>query len=383
MTEEGGSGTRLVCPACGRAREAGGRFCPGCGLDYWRLAAGGTIESAGGARPARKSWLGRGRRPAPTPAPAPPPTPTRPSGVAAAASGAQQPGNQAAAPHFGTPAAPVATPDGASPAPMSPVQRAVAVLRVPQSPRSRLLVGGLVAAIALLIVAALVMRPSGPTATGPTAQPSPTAPAPDDVIGAFFQSVRDPAAAFEVKVTGAYSQVAKARRTAGSITSDMRVVGDSLSGTLRLSVPGSTLFNASIVRIGQKSWTRVSGAAWRGQSLPAAADAVNPFAWIATVDDLAYLRAGPGQGGQRTHILESTKWLSGTEYDDIVVQLTDAQRDSRLEVEATDAGVPIRATYRFTIRGTLAAGPGTLEFSGSSEYTFSHWGEALTIGPPA
>ena len=382
MTEEGGSGTRLVCPACGRAREAGGRFCPGCGLDYWRLAAGGTIESAGGAPPARKSWFGRGKRRASTPAPAPAPAPTRPSAVAAAAL-VPQVGNPSAARPFGTAAAPAAAPAGSGTAPVSPLQRAVAVLRVPQSPRSRLLLGGLVAAIALLVVAALVMRPSGPTAAGPTARPSPTAPAPDDVIGAFFKSVRDPAAAFEVKVTGTYTQVAKGKRTAGSITSDMRVVGDSLSGTLRLAVPGSTAFNASIVRIGQKSWTRVPGATWRGQSLPAAADAVNPFAWIATVDDLAYLRAGPGQGGRRTHILESTKWLSGTEYDDIVVQLTDAQRDSRLEVEATDAGVPIRATYRFTVRGTLSAGPGTLELSGSSEYTFSHWGEAFTIGPPA
>src|SRR5439155_15654019 len=115
MTEEGGSGTRLVCPACGRAREAGGRFCPGCGLDYWRLAAGGTIESAGGARPARKSWLGRGRRPAPTPAPAPPLTSTRPSGVAAAASGWQQPGYLESGRHVGTPEAPVAIPVVASP----------------------------------------------------------------------------------------------------------------------------------------------------------------------------------------------------------------------------------------------------------------------------
>ena len=67
MTEEGGSGTRLVCPACGRAREAGGRFCPGCGLDYWRLAAGSTVESAGG--PVRKGRFGRGRRPAFAPTP--------------------------------------------------------------------------------------------------------------------------------------------------------------------------------------------------------------------------------------------------------------------------------------------------------------------------
>ena len=375
MTEEGGSGTRLVCPACGRAREAGGRFCPGCGLDYWRLAAGGTIESAGG--PVRKSRFGRGKRPAP----APPPAPTPASGASAAAPGPQLGGTPGAARPFGTAATPAAPPAGAGAAPVSPVQRLVAVLRVPQSPRSRLLVGGLVAAIALLIVAALVMRPSSPTATGPTAKPSATAPAPDDVIAAFFTSVRDPSAAFEVKATGTYTQVAKGKRTAGSIASDMRVVGDSLSGTLRLAEPGATPFNASIVRIGQNSWTRPPGAAWRAQSLPAAADAVNPFAWIATVDDLTYVRAGAGEGVRRTHILESSKWLSGTEYDNIVVLLTDAQRDSHLEVEATDAGVPIRATYQFTIRGT--ASTGTLEFSGSSEYTFSHWGEAFTIGPPA
>src|SRR5947208_5624383 len=67
VTEEGGSGTRLVCPACGRAREAGGRFCPGCGLDYWRLAAGSTVESAGG--PVGKGRFGRGKGPAFAPTP--------------------------------------------------------------------------------------------------------------------------------------------------------------------------------------------------------------------------------------------------------------------------------------------------------------------------
>jgi len=377
MTEEGGSGTRLVCPACGRAREAGGRFCPGCGLDYWRLAAGGTIESAGG--PVRKSRFGRGKRLAPTPLPAP----TRSGGASAVSTGPQQSGTPTAARPFGAAAAPVATPASASSAPASTMQRSAAAVRVPQSPRSRLVVGGLVAAVALLIVAVLVMRPAGPTATGPSAKGGPSAPVPDAVIAAFFTSVRDPAAAYEVKVSGTYTQIATGKRTAGSIASDMRVVGDNLSGTLRLAEPGAARFNGWITRIGQQSWTRVPGTAWRAQSLPAAADAVNPFAWIATVDDLTYVRAGPGQAGQRTHILESTRWLSGTEYDDIVVQLSDTQRDSRLEVETTDAGVPLRATYQFTIRGMLSASTGTLELSGSSEFTFSHWGEAFTIGPPA
>src|SRR5205823_660670 len=135
--------------------------------------------------------------------------------------------------------------------------------------------------------------------------------------------------------------------------------------------PGVTPFNGSTLRIAERSWTRVSDTAWRPRALPPAADAVNPFAWIATVDDLTYLRAGAGKAGERTNVLESTKWLSGTQYDEIVLRLSDVQRDSRLEVETTDSGVPLRATYRFTIRGTLSAGAGTLELNGSSEFTFS------------
>jgi hypothetical protein len=374
MTEEGGSGTRLVCPACGRGRESGGRFCPGCGLDYWRLAAGGTIESAGGPVK-KKSRFRLGSRQAPTPTPTP--VQTRPAAASAPAPSAARP--------FGAPnplPSPAANPSAATPVPGAGVQRVVATLRIPQSPRSRLLLGGGVAVVLMLIAVALIMRPAAPTATGSTTQPGPSAPAPDDVIAAFFTSVRDPAAAFEVKVSGTFTRIAAGKRAAGAISGDLRVAGDSVSGPLRLAEPGNPTFDGSIVRIGLQSWTRAPGGTWRSQSLPPAAEAVNPFAWIATVDDLAYVRAGPGDGNQRTHILASTKWLSGTQYDDIVAQISDPQRDSRLEVETTDKGVPLRATYQFTIRGTLSSG-GTLAFSGSTEYTFSHWAEAFTIGPPA
>jgi hypothetical protein len=241
-----------------------------------------------------------------------------------------------------------------------------------------------VAAIVLLIVAALVMRPASPAATGPATTPGTSAPDPDEVIAAFFTSVRDPAAAFEVKLNGTYTQTTPGKRAGGAIVADVRVVGDSISGTLRLSQPGAAPFNGSIVRIGQRSWTRLRGTtAWRAQALPPASEAVNPFAWIATVDDLSYLRAGAGQNGKRTHILQSTKWLSGTQYDDVVVQLTDTQRDSRLEVETTDAGIPLRATYTFAIRGVRSGSAGSLVLSESAHFTFSHWGEPFTIGPPA
>ena len=386
MTEEGGSGTRLVCPACGRGREAGGRFCPGCGLDYWRLAAGGTIEAAGGPVK-KKSRFGLGRRQAPNPPLTPTPLQAHPAAASAPAAGAARPFSAAIPPVSPTASSTDASSTAArstvaKPASAAGVQRAVATLRIPQSPRSRLLLGGGAALVVLLIAVALIMRPTAPAASGPTTKPGPSAPAPDDVIAAFFTSVRDPAAAFEVKVSGTYTRDAAGKRVAGGISGDLRVVGDSVSGTLRLAEPGNPTFDGSIVRVGLQSWTRAPGGSWRSQSLPPAAEAINPFAWIATVDDLTYVRAGPGDGTQRTHILESTKWLSGTQYDDIVAQLGDPQRDSRLQVETTDKGVPLRATYQFTIRGTLSSG-GTLAFSGSTEYTFSHWAEPFTIGPPA
>ena len=383
MTEEGGSGTRLVCPACGRAREAGGRFCPGCGLDYWRLAAGGTVESAGGpGAPIKKSRFGRKRQPTPEPSPAPASMPVVPRPAAFARPGAP-PVAPPSAP--GRPAPAAAAPDGAAPVgtPSSGLGRFTQSLRIPESPRSRLIAGGVAAAIVLLIVALGVLRPSGEVASTTTPTPGPSTQAPDEVIAAFFKAVRDPAAAFEVKVNGTFTQTTRGKRATGSIVADVRVVGDSLAGTLRLTQPGAPAFSGSIVRIGLQSWTRAPGTAWRQQSLPAAADTLNPFAWIATVDDLTYVRAGPGQGGHPTEILQSTKWLSGTQFDDLILGLTDSQRDSRMEVEATDAGAPLHATYQFTIRGTVSPTEGSLQLSGSTEFTFSHWDEPSTIGPPA
>jgi hypothetical protein len=132
----------------------------------------------------------------------------------------------------------------------------VSTVRVPESPRSRLLLGGLLAVVALLLVVALVMRPAGPAATGPTAKPTAGPPAHDDVIAAFFKAVRDPAAAFEVKASGTFTQTAGGKRATGSMTADVRVVGDGLSGTLRVVQPGHPPFNGSIVRIAERTWTR-------------------------------------------------------------------------------------------------------------------------------
>src|SRR5207248_2556930 len=113
--------------------------------------------------------------------------------------------------------------------------------------------------------------PSGDVASTTTPTPGPSTQAPDEVIAAFFKAVRDPAAAFEVKVNGTFTQTTRGKRATGSIVADVRVVGDSLAGTLRLTQPGAPAFSGSIVRIGPHSWTRDPGTARRQQPPPAAA----------------------------------------------------------------------------------------------------------------
>lgn len=356
MTEEGGSGMRLVCPTCGTARrDRGARYCSGCGLDYWRLAAGGSMEPPKGAR---RKWRFPGRvQPG-----QPPPT------GELHARGVEQ-----------TPAAPVANPQ---PPRLSRLPGGL-MTRLPRSPRSRLVAAGAALAIALLVAATLVMRPAAPAAALPTASPSPSPPSPDAVITAFFTTVRDPGAAFALKFAGTVTQAVGPKRSTATISGDLEISGENWAGTLRLAQPGAQAFSGSIVHIGQTSWMRAQGAtAWRQQALQAQAESVDPFVWISTVDEISYLRVGPGQNGRRTHLLETTKWLSGTEYDEILLKLTDPQHDSRMDVETTDAGVPLRATYRFTIRGKLTDGTGSLELGGSTAFTFAHWGEAITISPP-
>lgn len=36
----------VTCPICGRVAEGAPHYCPGCGLDYWRVAAGATASAA-------------------------------------------------------------------------------------------------------------------------------------------------------------------------------------------------------------------------------------------------------------------------------------------------------------------------------------------------
>lgn len=252
-------------------------------------------------------------------------------------------------------------------------------------PRRVLLPAG---AIAVLAVAALVflvvMRPSSPTALhqgpGPTAPP----PSHNAVLNAFFREVRDPKATFAASVRSSVEVTASGTRSVATVDGDFLVAGENFSGTLTVTGAGAAAFQGSVIQIGQDGWARLStSSAWTHEAVPVQAQSANPFQWISTVDEVQYLALGGDVNGQRTHRLVTTKWLSGTQYDQLILNLVGPQRDSRMEVVTTDKGVPLTATYTFSLKGTLPAGAGALSLSGTVDYTFSRWAEPITIQPPS
>ena len=300
------------------------------------------------------------RQPVTAPAPMPRPAPTRPVGVP------------------GTPQRPATRRPGTA--------RGIAVLGelVQGVPRRVLLPGG---AIAVLVVAALVflvvLRPSSPTAVRQTASPTAPPPSHNAVINAFFHEVRDPKATFAAAVKGTVAVSESGTNRLATIDGDFQVAGEDFSGTLSVAGTGLTAFRGSVIQIGQDGWARLStSGAWTHEAVPAQAESANPFQWISTVDEVQYLEPGGDVNGQRTHRLVTTKWLSGSEYDSLILNLIDPQRESRMEVVTTDKGVPLTATYTFSLRGTLPGGAGALSLSGTADYTFSRWAEPITIQPP-
>lgn len=430
---QGGGGPLLACPACGTRRDRDTRFCTACGLDFWRAAAGGPITPVKlkGQRtpkpprpPGSGGWFGlpflrRSRqaepeaiapdvateagsesgpppfstapRPFPPnaqPVPPPsilraPPTPTPPTRVAQAEpTTAAPPSRPAPTRSAQAPAAP-----GRPPARRPGTARGIAVLGelVEGVPRRVLLPGG---ALAVLVVAALVFllvnRPSSSTAVRQSASPTAPPPSHNAVINAFFREVRDPKATFAVLVKGTVEVARSGTRGVATIDGDFLVAGGDFSGSLSVAGTGVTPFRGSVVQIGPDGWGRLStSSTWTHSGVPAQAESANPFQWISTVDEVQYFALGGDLAGQRTHRLVTTKWLSGTQYDQLMLNLINPQRDSRMEVVTTDQGVPLTATYTISLTGTLPGGAGSLSVNGTVDYTFSRWGEPITIQPPS
>jgi hypothetical protein len=241
-----------------------------------------------------------------------------------------------------------------------------------------------VSVIAILAFVFLVLnRPAAPVTARQSVSATPSPPSQVAVITSFFRAVRDPNASFSVSITGTVGIDRAGKQTSEALSANLQVHGDDVAGTMEIGGTVDPAFRGSIVRVGQETWVRpASSTAWLRRALPDVAETLNPFSWISTVDELGYVRMEAGIDGHRVHVLETTKWLSGVEFDDLVLSLSDPQRDSRMEVETTDAGVPTHATYTVRIEGQLGTSSARVSLTSTTIYTFSGWGGQFSIEPP-
>jgi hypothetical protein len=252
-------------------------------------------------------------------------------------------------------------------------------------PRVRAAVAGIagVAVVALLVM--VVLHPFDASNANRQASAHATSTlSPTVLVNTFFRAVRDPQAGFHVVVTGD-AEMTGGATTRGTLRASIQARGDDLSGELSSTpaVPASTTFDGLITRSGGRSWVRPAGAtAWKVQPLPAVTDVLNPFAWLASADEVSFAREGTSSGDHRSFTLQIAKWLNGTQYDALVATLTDVDREGTMEVEVDQDGIPIHGTYRYTIHGTGHTG-GKVSVTGMVDYTFDSWGQVGPIGPPS
>jgi hypothetical protein len=263
------------------------------------------------------------------------------------------------------------------------------IARARAVPRNVRLAGagaGSVFLLALLIMVVLHPFDASKAAPQQTARPAPTPPGPTALINAFFGRVRDPQAAFHVTVTGDAQTRHGATTTKGRLRASIDVGGeDLLSGELhsKPADPVGNAFNGLVTRMHLRSWTRAEGtSSWDRQQLPVVTDVLNPFVWIATTDEVSFVRDGTASGEHRSFVLRVDKWLNGAQYDAFLSTLDEVDREGSMQVDVDEHGTPMQATYRYSLSGT-ASGGDSVTLTGTLTYTFDHWGDIAGIEPPS
>jgi hypothetical protein len=307
------------CPSCGEPREDTKRFCAACGLDYWRAAAGDNTDP----------------------------------GTSASATAA--PSRQAA-------------PAARSAAAGSPL----------------FIVGATLLALATLaaIVAAVVMiAGSG----GPLSADEPVAtPLSEEqiLIRAFFRQARDPNAAFAVtgvatvNVDGLSRPVPRTRAR-----SSVRIHGDDWMGDIAIRQRGQEPFVADAAYVDGVMYARLANAdRWQQRELPLAQiGSINPFARISTVGEIEYVGAQEVDG-REVHHLRVTKWLGGTDFDDLLVNIAITDQQSVLDILVANDGRPISADLTMDV--TASDGVETATIATEARYRFSDWDGVDPITAP-
>lgn len=198
----------------------------------------------------------------------------------------------------------------------------------------------------------------------------------------FFEAARDPDAAFavEASATVIVEGLPEPVPPVTAVTTG-RVVGANWEQQINVREGDTVILEAAVMALGNRVWLREAGAdAWQErQALPAQLPKANPFARISTTTEVAYLGEEAGDHGV-THHLQVTKWLGGTDYDDLLVGIAIVDQDSTLDIWVTDGGIPLRATL--TIGVVASDGEQQASIRTDATYTFSDWGNETPIQPP-
>jgi hypothetical protein len=246
----------------------------------------------------------------------------------------------------------------------------------------------LAAAGALLAVAAVVVTViwvlPGTTSLPDRSEPAPT-PLSEEalLIRSFFREARDPDAAFAVvgdstlTVEGLPDPVPAITSTANAL-----IHGEDWSGDVAVTQEGTPPFAATVAYVDGVAYVRPAGEAeWSRQTLPRAQlGPVNPFARISTVNEVQHIGSETVDGAELQH-LRVTKWLGGSDFDDLLVNIAITDQSSTLDIWVTSEGIPVSADLVMDVEAS--DGVDTAQIRTVTRYEFSDWGRVEPITAPA
>jgi hypothetical protein len=203
------------------------------------------------------------------------------------------------------------------------------------------------------------------------------------LIRGFFREARDPNAAFAVVGDGTLTiEGLPDPIPPTSSTASVRIHGEDWSGEVAVTQQGTSLLAASVVYVDGVAYARPAGAAeWTRQPLPRAQlGPVNPFARISTVTEVRHLGPETVDGAELEH-LQVTKWLGGSDFDDLLVNIAITDQASTLDIWVTREGIPVSADLVMDVEAS--DGVDTARLRTETHYVFSDWGNVLPIAAPS
>ena len=213
--------------------------------------------------------------------------------------------------------------------------------------------------------------PAVPSA-GTTASPAANVPARVRVVDAFWKLVEAPGPRYHL--SGAGRSTAPGFRP--SFTLELDVARDDYAGRIN-TIGGSG--RARLIRKSGVVYAKVDGSTWHRRRTDSAVLRQFPFMGLDGRNDLEY-RASFRERGRILHRLVTTRY-----YNPSVERMLDLSAFRavpslvRLELVVTDAGRPVRATFRCE----AFVGPnGKPAFVGKATYRFTEWGRHFTIRRP-